>query len=102
MIACRSIQTFPRLLKSCSKRRVSSLLIPEVPFVVEPVPEPALALDLVLEAAFTVETRDDAREVVADPIVGGDWEVIFSVRLGCLFAVCAGFRMASPDSTYSC
>lgn len=61
VIAWRSIQTLPRLEKSCSSICVSSELMPPFPVGVA---EPGCGLD----AARTVETSDETREVgVAEP-----------------------------------
>ena len=63
-MACRSMQTLPRLAKSVSSICVSSSLIP-----------PATG---VLDAARTVETRDETSEVgVAEPAVDDDRPVCF-------------------------
>lgn len=56
---CRSVHTRPKLLKSASSIWVSSSLIP-----------PTVG---VLDAARTVDTRDETREVgVAEPAVADD------------------------------
>ena len=61
VMACRSMQTLPKLEKSRSSICVSSELMPPFPVGVA---EPGCGL----EAARTVETRDETREVgVADP-----------------------------------
>lgn len=87
----RSIQTFPRLLKSRSRSFVSSLLIPAVPLAVGPEADPVL--EWVFDAAFTVETREEARDVEADPMAGDDREVallesLWMCRLSLLLPCC--------------
>lgn len=61
MIVCSSRQTFPRLWKSCSKRRVSSLFRPADPSF----DEPGAGLDVV----ETDDTREEtnAEVGVAEP-----------------------------------
>lgn len=73
-MACRSMQTLPKLWKSCSSIWVSSSLIPPEVGVAEP----GCGLDA--EAARTVETRDETSEVgVAEPVVADDKRPVMSI-----------------------
>lgn len=70
---------------------MSSLLIPAVPLAIEPEADPVL--ELVFDAAFTVETREETRDVEADPMAGDDRGVallksLWMFRLSLLLPCC--------------